>query len=82
MWDIRASRVTWLDVDQPAWAESEYPFGRWVMFSDDDGSERCGCVICVDSIHRDDAILSVLSLPPSDFGFRKIEWRKAKWLPQ
>lgn len=76
------SRITWLDVDQPSWTASESPTGRWVLFEDDDQVERSGCIVTVDSCHRQDAVLSVLVVDPGFFGVRTVDWRRARWLPE
>jgi len=82
-WGICASRVTWLDVGQPAWAESAHPLGRWVIYHDGEGLERCGVVVAVSSRHSNDAVLDVMPLNgPGALRTIEVPWRKAKWLPQ
>jgi hypothetical protein len=83
VWDVRASRVTWLDANQPVWAESEHPIGRWVIFRDGEAFERFGVVVAVSSCHSNDAILDVMPLKgPGAFRTSGVPWRKVKWLPQ
>jgi hypothetical protein len=78
---VRASRVTWLDVDQPPWAVSRSPSGRWVLFRDDDGVEHYGRILRINSCHRQDATLSVVVLQPDFFDVIEVSWRRVKWLP-
>lgn len=79
---VKSSRVTWLDIDRPPWVESENPFGRWVMFRDDEGVERFGAVIIAEPSHGVDAVLSILNPTPNTWGFWRVDWRRVKWLPQ
>ncbi len=80
---VNAGRVTWLDADLPAWAESEHPTGRWVIFHDQNGVERCGTVVDVDSCHSTNAFLTVMQLKgPGGLRFIDVPWRSVGWLPE
>lgn len=73
--------ITWLDDNQPPWSASKTPSGRWVIYHDEEGIERSGCVVSVDSRHRQDAVLTVLSLGPEYSGIHEVDWRSVNWLP-
>jgi hypothetical protein len=78
-----ASRITWLDPDQPPWSESDTPSGRWVLFQDENGVERAGCVVTVDSRHSSDAVLLVLQINgPEGLDTVEVPWQEVKWLPE
>jgi len=80
---VNAKSIVWLDVDRPAWTESEHPLGRWVVYHDGEGLERFGVVVAVSSCHSNDAVLDVMPLRgPGALRTFEVPWRKAKWLPQ
>jgi hypothetical protein len=78
---VCAKDITWLEDSSGPWAVSKTPSGRWVLFSDEQGVERSGCVIRVNSCHHADAVLDVVVVAPDYFEIHKVGWRCVKWLP-
>lgn len=76
------AKVTWVDAGQLPWVASESPRGRWVLFKDEDGTERSGRVFGVDSCHSNEAVLGIQQFNgPLLFDLVDVPWQEVKWLP-
>jgi hypothetical protein len=77
--------LEWMDAEGNAcdpWYVSDTPLGRWVIFHDDDGVERSGCVITADSPDYDRTTLSVMVIAPDHFKTHQVDYQAARWLPE
>lgn len=64
------------------WSESDSPTGRWVIFTDDDGVERSGCVVSAETPDFGLAVLSVVVIAPDHFKIHDVDSCHVKWLPE